>query len=290
MVTYAPDTIKALAAYWVGQGGVNLGIVGDTAHQELGTSYHLGQDDLAPGAYSAILPRDVAGLSRAASALDIGRLNGSLSRLYRFSEWLVSRCQDRAPVTGDVREVIWWSVANQRVQRWNYDNVVRWGEGQGDISHKTHTHISFFRDSEYRAKVDLFRPYFEGDTVNAFSVFEKPMLARLKAGTWLYYNSGLQTNGENVQLTGRTGDQLLLPYVGTLSSEVRIVAYEALAPDANVSSRAMFVKATDIVELVAAPAPKPVDPNPALVAQVASLTKERNALQTKIAAIRTVLA
>jgi len=45
-MTYAPMTLLELAAYWKRQGGVNLGIVGDTEHQAKGVSYHLGKDQL----------------------------------------------------------------------------------------------------------------------------------------------------------------------------------------------------------------------------------------------------
>ena len=42
-MTYAPASIKNLASYWVAQGGINSGIVGDAAHRKR-ASYHNGQD------------------------------------------------------------------------------------------------------------------------------------------------------------------------------------------------------------------------------------------------------
>jgi hypothetical protein len=176
-VSYKPATIVELAAYWTSQGGVNLGIVGNDRHC---AGYHLGRDRIysncacAPGGdcrpgrydldYSVRKDRDKSGLSNAASALDLGRLDGSLTELYAFSIWLVERCKDRAPGTGDVREVI-YSPDGTAIRRW--DNLSRVlyvggdGTGQGDNSHRAHSHISWLRDSEFRSKLVLFQPYFE---------------------------------------------------------------------------------------------------------------------------------
>lgn len=169
-MTYAPASIKALATYWVQRGGVNLGIVGDVAHQQKGVSYHLGADQLSATAYSIRTSRDKAGLTNAASAIDLGRLGGSLEELRRFSSWFVGRCRANAPGTSDVREVI-YAVMSRGVlivMRWDrergFASLPR--SGEADDSHKTHTHISFYRDSEFRAKVGLFSPYFEEEDMD----------------------------------------------------------------------------------------------------------------------------
>lgn len=160
-MTFAPQTLKDLAAYWQRQGGVNLGIVGNAEHTALGTSYHLGRDQLIAGAYSAKLPRDVVGLTNAASAIDLGMLKGSLSNLQGFSRWLVAQCTTHAVGSGDVREII-YSPDGLAVQRWSgVDNQIHSGPGNGDLSHRKHTHISYYRDSEHREKLSLFAPYFE---------------------------------------------------------------------------------------------------------------------------------
>jgi hypothetical protein len=169
-VTFAPPTISALAAYWVAQGGVNSGIVGDLAHQQR-ASYHNGQDVItkygrtAVNDYTIRLARDREPyLTNAAAALDLGRLDGTLANLQAFSRWLVARC--KADPTGYrlIRDVI-YSPDGKVVRRWDNEsktlNVGGDGTGQGDNSHLWHTHISFYRDSEPRAKVQLFRPYFE---------------------------------------------------------------------------------------------------------------------------------
>ncbi|HEY6012387.1 MAG TPA: hypothetical protein VIU37_00210, partial [Candidatus Limnocylindrales bacterium] len=177
-MSYAPTSIANLAAYWKAQGGVNLGIVGNTAHT---VGYHLGKDRIYDGSgpglgdrdYSVQLARDKAGLTNAAAAIDLGKLDGSITKLRKFSEWLVA--QGRAGKLRDVKEIIYSTSDGVYVKRWSGpDNKVYTSlrknpdgsittitAGNGDASHFTHTHISFYRDSEGRAKVPYFAPYFE---------------------------------------------------------------------------------------------------------------------------------
>ena len=160
-MTYAPPTITALARYWTQHGGVNLGVVGDTRHKTKGTSYHLGRSDLRTDAYSRTTARDRAGLTDAASALDIGKLNGNLGQLRTFSRWFVERCRANAPGTSDVREFI-YSPDGKTVLRWDRERGIKSAPrmGEANDSHLAHSHISFYRDSERRSKVGLFSPYF----------------------------------------------------------------------------------------------------------------------------------
>lgn len=170
-MTFAPPTLVELGRLWVAYGGVNLGIVGDTAHQSRGVSYHLGRDQLAPGAYSARTPRDVRGLSNAASAIDLGRLGGTLKGLQDFSRWLVGRVRDSAAGTGDMREII-YSPDGVQVLRWDRErgatSLPR--SGEADDSHRTHTHVSWYRDAEARDHTTAFRPYFEEASMVKFTV------------------------------------------------------------------------------------------------------------------------
>lgn len=161
MSTFAPPTLKALAAYWVAEGGISLGIVGDTSHIASGSGYHLGRSNLAPGDYSIRTARDKAGLTDAASAIDLGRLDGSLTKLQAFSVWLVAQGRSNATGTSDIREII-YSPDGVKVYGWSREAGVRSTPilNYGDSGHLTHTHISFYRDSEGRDKVALFRPYF----------------------------------------------------------------------------------------------------------------------------------
>lgn len=160
-MTYAPASLQALAKLWVAEGGVNLGIVGDAAHAAKGGSYHLGKDQLAPTAYSVQTARDKAGLTEAASAIDLGRLDGTLMNLRRFSIWLVAQARANKPGTADMREII-YSPDGKIVLRWDrqrgYASAPR--PGEANDSHLTHTHISWYRDAERRDHTTAFRPFF----------------------------------------------------------------------------------------------------------------------------------
>ena len=165
-MSYSPKPLTELGAYWTSKGGVNLGIVGDVMHV---TGYHLGRDRIygpqGKGGedYSVQHPRDKAGLTNAAAAIDLGKLDGTYTGLQDFSRWLVARCQASAPGTEDIREVI-YSPDGSRVQRWSgIDGNIHTGAGNGDVSHTRHSHISWFRDSESRDKIGVFSPYWEDD-------------------------------------------------------------------------------------------------------------------------------
>jgi hypothetical protein len=172
-MTFAPQPLKDLAALLEANGVVFLGHVGNEAHKKKKFSYHLGADDLKPGASSATLPRDKAGLSNAASAVDIGFVGGTVEGLRRMSLWLVEECLAGAPDASDIREII-FSHDGSLVSRWDGMNglpgVVRPGPGQGDNSHRKHTHVSFFRDSETRDKLALFKRFFEEDDVRITAI------------------------------------------------------------------------------------------------------------------------
>lgn len=166
MTTYAPATISTAAAYLVGNGFGNSGIVGNAAHIAAAKSYHLGKSQLDPTAYSIATARDKAGLTEAASALDIGRGSRPLTDLQSFSVWLVAECRRNAPGTSDIREVI-YSADGVTVLRWDRERGYASAPkpGEADDSHLWHTHVSWYRDSEYREKVTPFREFFEGGIV-----------------------------------------------------------------------------------------------------------------------------
>ena len=171
-MSHAPESLEQLGRYWSRQGGRMLGIVGNTAHT---VGYHLGRDRIydagGPGLgdqdYSVQRPRDKEGLTNAASAIDLGRIDGELRKLQRFSRWLVEQCLLKKPGTQDIREVI-YSPDGQLVLRFSQpDDAIYTGPGNGDSGHRTHTHISYFRDSEDRDKVAVFRPYFDAPAPDA---------------------------------------------------------------------------------------------------------------------------
>lgn len=90
-----------------------------------------------------------------------------------------------------------------------------------------------------------------GDTVKSFLVPEVRTLAKIKDLAWLYVDSSLAADPANIQLS--PSRELVL--VGMFSAAVSIVAYEPAASDADTTSRAMFVRTTEIVSTRPAPVP-----------------------------------
>lgn len=147
-----------------------VGIVGDSAHRG---GYHCGSDRVVTNDYSVVeSPRDRAGLTLDAAALDVGQFNvrsgGRTNTLASFSVWCVAQCAANAADTRDIREII-YSPDGSTVKRWD-----RLGKRTtGDSSHRWHTHFSFFRDAikAGRDQRPLFRRYLssigllEDDTV-----------------------------------------------------------------------------------------------------------------------------
>jgi len=162
-MTYAPQRLLDARAYIIREYGVaaaSVGIVGDAAHRG---GYHCGSDRTVNNDYSVVeSPRDRAGLSMAASALDIGTftktVDGKRHDLRKFSVWLVAQCRAGTADTRDIREVI-YTDNGSTVKRWDRLGI----RSGGDDSHLWHTHISYFRDSEKRDKTTLFKRYLEGD-------------------------------------------------------------------------------------------------------------------------------
>ncbi|WBB67392.1 hypothetical protein [Micromonospora sp. WMMD812] len=135
-----------------------VGIVGDSAHRG---GYHCGSDRVVTNDYSVVeSPRDRAGLTLDAAALDVGqfsvRAGGGTHTLRSFSTWCVGQCAANAADTRDIREII-YSPDGRTVRRW--DRLAR--RSSGDDSHLWHTHFSFFRDSikAGRDQTPLFRRY-----------------------------------------------------------------------------------------------------------------------------------
>lgn len=256
-MTYAPATLRTLAALYVAQGGVNLGIVGDTSHQAMGTSYHLGKDQLIPTAYSIKTARDKAGLTNAASAMDFGRLNGSLAQLRTFSQWLVGQARANATGTFDMREII-YSPDGVAVLRWDrergYASAPR--PGEADNSHLTHTHVSWYRDAELRDHTTAIRPYFEEAPVTRLIVYAIPKVAVVPTGTWLYDNESCTASAGNVQVSpGRT-----MPVSGKLANGVVAVGYVDTTP--TETELPTFYARTGTVTLKDASTPAPPDTTP----------------------------
>jgi hypothetical protein len=135
-----------------------VGIVGDSAHRG---GYHCGSDRVVTNDYSVVeSPRDSAGLTLDAAALDVGlfqvQAGGRTHDLRTFSSWCVAQCVANTPDSRDIREII-YSPDGAVVRRW--DRLRK--RSSGDNSHLWHTHISFFRDSikANRDQTPLFRRY-----------------------------------------------------------------------------------------------------------------------------------
>lgn len=167
-MSYAPTTLLAARSFYIDTlklasyrvDPLSVGIVGDDSHASAGTGYHLGEDALRSGAYSVVeSPRDRKGLTDAAAALDLGwfdiTVHGKRHTLRTFSVWLVAQCKANTADTADLREVI-YSPDGRNVKRW--DRLGR--RTTGDKTHLTHTHESWFRDSEKRDKTAHLRRYF----------------------------------------------------------------------------------------------------------------------------------
>lgn len=285
-MTFAPPTLTALAKLWVANGGVNLGIVGDTSHVARGWSYHLGKDDLADGASSARLARDVAGLSNAASAMDFGKLDGSYVHLREFSKWLVAQCRANRPGTSDIREVI-YSPDGKIVLHWDRQRGYATAPVQLDptplnLGHLTHTHVSWYRDAEFRDHRTAIAPYFEDETMNSFVVPKVPQIGDVAKGVTLFTTDAMvATDPARIIIDpGRS-----MPYIGVARSGVRIVEY---VDESGVhSGKTYFLPSTQLTNIrnvvVSTPAPD-------CAAQVAAAVEPLNAnilsLQAELATAR----
>jgi len=201
-MTYAPESLLDLRAYLqpiTGLSPANLGIVGDADHQLVAVSYHLGRDQLDSTAYSRRTLRDAAGLTNAASAMDIGNYPG----LRQLSIDLVRAGMTNEPGTRDIREII-YSPDGKRVLRWDrergYTSLPR--EGEADSSHLWHTHISWYRDSEQRDKIAVFRAITGGSDVPGMKV------TAVVGGRILTGILRITVNGEAIALHDRSRDPI----------------------------------------------------------------------------------
>jgi hypothetical protein len=162
-MTFAPASCLAVRHEFQNHASLSndaLGIVGDDNHVQSGSSYHLGKSALRPNSYTIVeSSRDKNGLSEAASANDIGyfsiRVGDKTHTLRTFSAWLVGQCKAGTADTRDIREVI-YSTDGQVVRRWDRLGI----RSTGDDSHLSHTHISWFRDSEDHDRAAVVRRYF----------------------------------------------------------------------------------------------------------------------------------
>jgi len=299
-VTFAPATLVALGRFWTAHGGVNLGVVGDTAHQSKGVSYHLGASDLVAGAYSAVTPRDRAGLTNAASAIDLGRLDGSLVKLRAFSRWFVLQAQADVLGSSDIREII-YSPDGQVVLRWDHERGFASAprSGEADASHLAHTHLSFYRDSELRSKVALFEPYFAPSEVDHMltpsldpSEFRPLTGIKVKAGAYVRQSplasaKGIKLpNDATLPLYGNANASTA--WRGVLIGVPATVTSGSFYADTKSRPTIAYIAGTDVGDTVQLPIPLP-DCTAAVAEAVKPLHDEIVNVRTDVTEIRGIL-
>lgn len=164
-MTFAPESLLAWRRVFTSRfphiDPIHFGIVGGPSHVAVGTSYHLGADQLklTRDPYSARTPRDRAGLSNAASAGDVTDMIGT-NLLRELSQWVVAQARAGAADAADLREVI-FSPDGNAVLTWDRERGhTSFPLQRGDASHKTHSHFSWYRDSELRNRAALFERFF----------------------------------------------------------------------------------------------------------------------------------
>lgn len=145
-----------------------LGVVGNSSHT---TGYHLGMDRLRLNKgwadYSARMTRDRAGIGMdeyAAMGFDIVSTPGYFPDHDAWLKWLTDAFLAGEAWTADIREIIgsfdgvnWYGWVTDQSTGRRYRTAAN---SYGDSSHRTHTHVSFLRDSVRRAKTWIFERFF----------------------------------------------------------------------------------------------------------------------------------
>lgn len=175
-MTYTPDTMRNLKN-WLEDKGVKVSIARDCDPSRHFYGYHLGKDQIfstdlcvAPDGsnramgwndYSVKTARDKAGLTNGRSGMDVEFQYAA--KLRDFSTWLVKKCmaeRGRGPRqyrSNNIREII-YSPDGKEVWRYDHESGTN-TKGGGDNSHLWHTHISWYRDSEFLGKIRVFSGY-----------------------------------------------------------------------------------------------------------------------------------
>lgn len=226
-MTYADPALVDARRYLMSLGipGNAIGIVGDTSHQATG-GYHVGNDVLAAigKLYTDYSKRqtdkDRPG-SNAAMALDIGGLSGQ--QLYELTAWLIAQCRAGTADSRNIREVIGRRSPSGGVTRYDALGIL---PDSGSADHATHTHISYYRDSEGQDKTSLFRRYYEpAPTPSEEDDDMKPALFhKFVDGKAIY---GLQTDSKFVHATEYSVAQRWAELYGD-SREISTTAFDAL--------------------------------------------------------------
>jgi hypothetical protein len=264
-VTVAPSKLSELQTFLKTKTSlkpVSIGIVGNAKHK---SGYHLGRDRIfkhgAQGEsdYSVKTARDHSGLSDSASAMDIGSFKG----FRRMSKFIVAEARSNAPDTRDIREII-YSPDGKTVLRWDRQRgfASKPRKHEADDSHLTHTHISWYRDSEKRDKTGVFRRFFDGgpptpkpkaapkpktkpkpttpkgEVVKSFTVPLVPSIATVPKGVQLFVASDLKDVAFNVD-PGRD-----MPFLGEPFKGVAMI--HRTNEDGTPTGKVFFAKMADL--------------------------------------------
>lgn len=161
-MTYPDPALVDARNYLIGLGipGNSIGIVGDQSHRATG-GYHVGNDVLAMIGklftdYSKRQTEKDRPGSDAAMALDVGGL--SARALSDLTNWLIAQCRAGTADTRNIREIIGRRTPAGGVTRYDALGILA---DSGSSDHETHTHISYYRDSEGTDKTAVFRRYYE---------------------------------------------------------------------------------------------------------------------------------
>jgi hypothetical protein len=121
----------------------------------------------------------------------------------------------------------------------------------------THTHVSWYRDAEFRDHTVAFRPYFAEDMTMSYPVPKAPSLGDVATGAILYTtNPPNEADAARIIIDpGRS-----MPWHGTPTPGIEVVEYvnEAGAH----SGKAYFVKAAQLTNRRAVPVPVVPPPVP----------------------------
>lgn len=272
-----------------------VGIVGGPAHVAAGISYHLGKDQLqlSKRPYSVYeSPRDQAGLSNYASAMDIGSfsvtVNGQTHNLRTFSLWLVDQCKAGTADTQDIREII-YSPDGVVVKRWDRLGI----RTSGDDSHLWHTHLSEFRDATGARMLALFRRY-----LTEIGVID---MAITSDDVNMIWGDGWEIPGRTPGRTGAGSMEALLTWVQDLRTKTDMLLDKAADDETRDTAHAAALQAladqiaagggsVDVAAILARIDEKAAETNTAVEAMRAAHQAELDQLQAENEALRVALA
>lgn len=219
-MTYAPQALLDLRAFMRPLTSLpdnELGITPDASHNG---GYHCGWDlrRIVNGSLNDYSwqesSRDWNHKTNAARAFDVGMF----PLLRELSVWMVAECENNAPDTQDIREII-YSPDGLVVKRW--DRLKR--RSSGDSSHLKHTHFGFFADAENRDKIGPFKRFFEGVNMGALDWIDPRVEALAHAEDTIRFGPGAGAPVETVLLLKRLEtklDQLLATPPGSVNPDV----------------------------------------------------------------------